>query len=112
MTRIIQVHNAHVAALPSHARRRCWVTPGETVDIAPRHRLDVYAVSEEEGGPTRLALVLHSPMGFIRLAKPEDLGLYTTEALVRAVEWSADGVERVLLDLGELVTAPAVWAVP
>lgn len=112
MIRVTQIHNAHVQALPRNARRRLWAHRGARVQIAPRHVLEVHGRAAEEGGPLRLHLVLHCPLGAVVLESPEDLGLYTTEALVRGVEYSADGVERVLLDLGELVTAPALWAAP
>lgn len=98
--------NTSIRVLPKPVRLRCWVGLGDAIAIAPRQLLAVECESVD-GGPRTLVLRLTTPVGEVEIRNPESLSFHTTQALVRAVKQDAHGVVRVLLDIGDLVTAPA-----
>ena len=107
---IITVHNPGIPRL--RACKRCWCELGDVICLGPAHHIQISSERNSDGGPRTLLLVVHSPRGRWEVRRPESLGYYTTDALVRAVEFNGPDVQRVLMDVGPLVLAPAVSAAP
>jgi hypothetical protein len=102
---IFTIHNRNTEALPEADRLRLWVDVGDRIVVAPGHILHVDSEAED-GEPRDLVLRLQSPAGEYVIRDPESLSFYTTEALIRCVATGAEGVERVLIDIGPMAIAP------
>ncbi len=105
--RIVGIRNRHVRCLRRDRRTRRWFNVGDRVFVAPGQFLYIGSERIDEG-PATLVLHFQCASGLHVLREPERLSFYTTEALIRAVEYAPDGVSAVLIDFGELVTAPAL----
>lgn len=110
--KIAQIRNRGVRHLPANKVHRRWLEVGSVVFLGEaRRRLDITSESQD-GEPRQLLLVLTDGAGVHEIRVPEDLALYTTDALIRAVEYDEGGVSAVLLDTGHLVAAPVLAVMP